>query len=36
VALKPKQIAETRRCLDQISQGWDDAIERLKMLVETA
>ncbi|ADO68159.1 ArsR/SmtB family transcription factor [Stigmatella aurantiaca] len=32
--LEPKQLEEARRCLDRISHQWDDALGRLKMLVE--
>jgi DNA-binding transcriptional ArsR family regulator len=28
------RLDEARRCLDQISQQWDDALDRLKMFVE--
>lgn len=30
----PERIDEARRCLDQISQQWDAALDRLKDLVE--
>ena len=33
-ALEPRRLAEARRCLDAISEQWDDALERLKLLVE--
>ncbi len=33
--LETKRLAEVRRHLDQISQRWDGALERLKALVET-
>ena len=32
--LDPERLAEARRCLDQIAQQWDEALERLKMFVE--
>src|ERR1700756_1967234 len=32
--LQPKRLAEARRYLDQISGQWDEAIERLRRLVE--
>ena len=32
--LQPKRLAQARRYLDQISDRWDEAIDRLKMLVE--
>ncbi len=32
--LQPKRLAEARRYLDQISDRWDEAIERLRRLVE--
>jgi DNA-binding transcriptional ArsR family regulator len=32
--LQPKRLAEARRYLDQISDQWDEAIERLRRLVE--
>jgi DNA-binding transcriptional ArsR family regulator len=32
--LKTRQLEEARRTLDQISAGWDRAIERLRALVE--
>lgn len=32
--LRTERLAEARRYLDQISQQWDDAIERLRALVE--
>jgi DNA-binding transcriptional ArsR family regulator len=34
--LRPKRIAEVRRCLDEISAQWDAALVRLRSLVETA
>ncbi|MDC0712199.1 metalloregulator ArsR/SmtB family transcription factor [Stigmatella sp. ncwal1] len=33
--LEPRQLEEARRCLDQISQQWDDALGRLKLFVES-
>ena len=32
--LDPDRLDEARRCLDQIAQQWDEALERLKMFVE--
>jgi DNA-binding transcriptional ArsR family regulator len=32
--LQPRRLAETRRCLDLISDQWDAAIGRLRALVE--
>ncbi len=32
--LEPQRLAEARRCLDQISQQWDEALARLKAFVE--
>ncbi len=32
--LEPRQLDEARRYLDLISQQWDDALGRLRMLVE--
>lgn len=32
--LEPQRLADTRRYLDQISRHWDEAIERLRALVE--
>lgn len=32
-ALQPRRLAETRRCLDLISDQWDTAIGRLRALV---
>ncbi|MFP5306113.1 MAG: ArsR/SmtB family transcription factor [Gammaproteobacteria bacterium] len=32
--LRTERLAEARRYLDQISQQWDDAIERLRAFVE--
>jgi DNA-binding transcriptional ArsR family regulator len=32
--LEPRRLERARRCLDQISQQWDAAIDRLKALVE--
>jgi DNA-binding transcriptional ArsR family regulator len=32
--VNPKRLAEGRRHLDVIAAGWDDALARLKMLVE--
>src|SRR3954452_14387826 len=32
--LQPKRLAEARRYLDQISDQWDQAIERLRRFVE--
>ena len=31
---EPRQLAEARRSLDEISRQWDDALGRLKKLVE--
>jgi DNA-binding transcriptional ArsR family regulator len=33
--LEPKRLAEARRLLDAISKDWDDALERLRALVES-
>jgi DNA-binding transcriptional ArsR family regulator len=32
--LEPRRLAEARRCLEIISKRWDDALGRLKALVE--
>ena len=32
--LQPRRLAQVRRYLDQISTQWDDALDRLRMLVE--
>ena len=32
--LQPHGLAAARRCLEQISRQWDDALGRLKQLVE--
>ncbi len=32
--LKPKRLEKARRYLDQVSEQWDAAIERLRALVE--
>lgn len=32
--LQPARLAEVRRCLDRISAQWDQALERLRTLVE--
>jgi DNA-binding transcriptional ArsR family regulator len=32
--LEPRAINDVRACLDQVSKQWDDALARLKMLVE--
>ncbi len=32
--LDPDRLDEARRCLDQIAQQWDEALERLKLFVE--
>jgi len=32
--LQPKRLAQARRYLDQISDQWDEAIDRLRILVE--
>ncbi len=32
--IQPKRLAEARRYLDQISAQWDEAIDRLRALVE--
>lgn len=34
-ALQPGRLAETRRCLELISDRWDVAIDRLRTLVES-
>ena len=34
--IRPKRITEARAYLEQISQRWDQAIERLRALVEEA
>jgi DNA-binding transcriptional ArsR family regulator len=33
-ALEPRRLEQARRCLDAISEQWDDALERLKTFVE--
>ena len=33
--LQPWRLAEVRRCLEQISEQWDRALDRLRALVET-
>jgi DNA-binding transcriptional ArsR family regulator len=33
--LQPERFAEIRRCLDRISAQWDDALARLRRIVET-
>ena len=33
--LEDARLDEARRCLDQISQRWDEALDRLRRLVET-
>jgi len=33
-SLNPDRIAEARRCLKIIAQGWDDALGRLKAHLE--
>lgn len=33
-ALEPKRLADARVVLEQISQHWDDALDRLKAFVE--
>lgn len=33
--LEPQRLEEARRCLDRISQQWDEALGRLKALVES-
>lgn len=33
-SFEAKQIDEARRCLDRISEQWDQALERLKQFVE--
>jgi len=33
-ALEPEQLQEARRCLDLISQRWDERLGRLKEIVE--
>ncbi len=32
--LDPDRLDEARRCLDQIEEQWDEALERLKLFVE--
>lgn len=32
--LSPRRLADARRCLDQISAQWDEALERLRRFVE--
>ncbi|MDB5967792.1 MAG: Transcriptional regulator, ArsR family [Hydrocarboniphaga sp.] len=32
--VRTQRLAEARRCLDQISEQWDHALERLRSLVE--
>jgi hypothetical protein len=32
--LEPRRLSDARRYLDMISQQWDDALGRLKALVE--
>lgn len=32
--MKAEQLVEARRCLDLLSQGWDDALQSLKAHVE--
>jgi DNA-binding transcriptional ArsR family regulator len=32
--LEPEQLEEARRCLDSISKRWDEALDRLKRVVE--
>ncbi len=32
--LEPRQLAEARRCLDSISRQWEEALGRLKLLLE--
>jgi len=32
--LEVQRLEEARRCLDQISKGWDEALDRLKTFVE--
>lgn len=32
--LEPERLEDARRCLDQISRQWDDALGRLRKLVE--
>jgi DNA-binding transcriptional ArsR family regulator len=32
--LEPRRLAEAQRALDAISRQWDDALERLKAMVE--
>jgi DNA-binding transcriptional ArsR family regulator len=32
--LEPRGFQEARRCLERISQQWDDALERLRAFVE--
>ena len=33
--LEPRQLTEARRSLDLISREWDQALDRLKAMVET-
>ena len=33
-ALEPERLADAHACLDRISSQWDDALQRLKALVE--
>lgn len=33
--LRTERLLEVRRCLEQISAQWDEALERLRALVET-
>ena len=33
--LEVQRLAQARACIDQISAQWDDALNRLKTLVET-
>lgn len=32
--LEPKRLGDAHACLDRISQEWDDALDRLRKLVE--
>jgi DNA-binding transcriptional ArsR family regulator len=33
--LEPRQLLEARRCLDIVSRQWDEALDRLKGLLES-
>ncbi len=34
--LEPRRLEKARRCLDQVSEQWDEAIDRLKAFVDEA